>query len=239
MRILVCIKHLNSGRINRFDTHALEQALLLADEKPNISVDVVTMGSEDSQKIIRRAFGMGVDNAVHIINENSEYISSFVTASAIAAAIENISYDLVLTGLMSEDMMAGQTGPMLAEILGFPCVTGVVKACFCSSENEIRIEREMENRVLETLCVKLPAVLTIQAGTNTPRYPCLSMMLKAESKDILCVNVDELSFRKPFSKTINLGYETPEKTRAGKILTGSLQDKAEQLYLFLRQKNLI
>ncbi len=238
MRILVCIKQLDSGEINRFDAHALEQALLLADEKPQLAVDVVTLGPESAQKIARRAFGMGVDNAIHIVAQDYKYPSSYVTASCIAHAVETISYDLVLTGLMSEDMMSGQTGPMLAEILGFPCVTGVVSVHFFS-EKKIEIERELENGARETLSVQIPAVLTIQAGINTPRYPSLSMMLKADRKDILSFEIDELQVNCNAGHLTCAGFEAPEKTRAGRILAGSLQEKAEQVYLFLRQKNLI
>ena len=229
--------------MNRFDAHALEQALLLKEQKdvlisePNF-VDVVTAGPPGAEKIIRRAFGMGADTGYHIVTTDKGF-SSFITASRLAAVAKKTSYDLILTGIMSEDMMAGQTGPMLAQIMGFPCATGVVKTSLHLNDNSIEVEREMENGFRDCLLIRLPAVLTIQAGINIPRYPCLSNMLAANRKQIITLAAADL-----FSEVIQerescVGMEDPEKTRAGQVLEGSLSDKAGLLFAFLREKDLL
>ena len=245
MKILVCIKQIgDSGDMNRFDAYALEEALELKEQldvlkQGLVSVDVITAGPAEASKIIKRAFGMGADRGYHIVTKDTGYVSSFVTASRLAVMAKKISYDLILTGIISEDMMEGQTGPMLANIMGFPCATGVVKTRLSAGDNLIEVEREMENGFRDCLVIRLPAVLTIQAGINTPRYPSLSNMLKATQKKITSLTETDL-FPEPIrARQFCVGMEYPEKTRSGRVLEGSLSDKAEQVFAFLREKDLI
>ena len=245
MKILVCIKQVgNEGEINRFDVHALEEALGLKDQlsarlSKSVTVDVATVGPPEASKIIKRAFGMGADRGYHIVTEDPEYVSSFVTATRLAVVAKKIPYNLILTGIMSTDMMAGQTGPMLATILGLPCATAVIKTSLPTSDNLIEIERELENGFRDCLEIQLPAVLTIQAGINTPRYPCLSKMLAVSQKKIASLTEADL-FPEPIeAREIYIGLEQPEKTRSGRELKGSLSDKAEQLFGLLKEKDLI
>jgi len=103
----------------------------------------------------------------------------------------------------------------------------------------IEVERELENGFRDCLAIRLPAVLTIQAGINTPRYPCLSNMLAASQKKITILKEAEL-FPEPIqAKEIYLGLEFPQKTRSGQMLEGSLADMAEQLFAVLTEKDLI
>ena len=245
MKILVCIKQVSDSRdMNRFDAHALEQALLFKEQlNPAMGnpvlVDVVTSGPAGAEKIIRRALGMGADRGYHIVTEDLNYVSSFVTATRLSAVASKTPYDLILAGIMSEDMMAGQTGPMLAHILGLPCATGVIKTSRVLPDNTMEIEREMENGFRDSLLIRLPAVLTIQAGINTPRYPRLSSMLAANQKQIICMTEVDLFPEPVREREICISLEDPEKMRAGRILEGSLSDKAAQLFSFLREKDLI
>ncbi|RLB93772.1 MAG: hypothetical protein DRH26_03030 [Deltaproteobacteria bacterium] len=245
MKILVCIKQVgDDGDMNRFDAHALEEALFIKEHSDNtmpepVSVDIVTAGPSTAEKIIRRAFGMGADRGFHIVTENSDYISSFVTAFGLSAVAKKTSYDLILTGIMSEDMMAGQTGPMMAKILNLPCATGVIKIFLPLTGKTIKVEREMENGFRDGLVILLPAVLTIQAGINTPRYPCLSNMLSANRKQILSLSSEDLFLEPIRARESCIGMEDPEKARTGRVLEGSVADKAAQLFSFLREKNLI
>ena len=242
MKILVCIKQVgNDGQMNRFDAHALEEALLIkeqltAEASEPITVHVVTAGPAAAADIIRRAFGLGADEGFHIVTKETEFTSSLVTANRLADVARQTSYDLILTGIMSEDMMAAQTGPMLARILRIPCATGVVKTNLNRSENFIEVERERENGRRDVLEIDLPALLTIQAGINTPRYPRLSNMLAAGRKEIINIPAETLS---PISeREVCIGWKEPEKTRAGRRLEGSLSDKAEQLFAILRERDL-
>ena len=243
MKILVCIKQSgDNGQMNRFDAHALEEALIMkeqlaAETTEPVTVSVVTAGPMTAAPVIRRAFGLGADQGFHIVTTDAEYTASAVTAERLAFAARQAHYDLILTGIMSEDMMAAQTGPMLARILELPCATGVVKANLNRAANLVEIERELENGFRDNLVIKLPALLTIQAGINTPRYPRLSNMLAANRKEIITVTEDEFAARP--AREVCLGRENPEKTRSGRRLHGSLEEQAQQLLTLLQEKGLL
>lgn len=245
MKILVCIKQVgDDGEINRFDVHALEEAIYIKDQlgaqiSASVTVDVVTVGPPEAVKIIRRAFGLGADSGYHIVTKESEYVSSFVTAARLAVVTKKIPYDLILTGIMSTDMMAGQTGPMLARIMGLPCATGVIKTSLPSSAGMIEVERELESGFRDCLAIRLPAVLTIQAGINTPRYPRLSNMLAAGQKEITILQQSDILPEPIQAKEICIGLESPKKTRTGRMLEGSLANQVEQLFDLLKEKDLI
>ncbi len=245
MKILVCIKQSgDDGQMHRFDAHALEEAMIMkerlaAETTAPVTVAVVTAGPLTAAPVIRRAFGLGADQGFHMVTSEteSEYTSSAVTAERLAFAARQAHYDLILTGIMSEDMMAAQTGPMLARILGLPCATEVVKANLNRAANLIEIERELENGFRDSLVIKLPALLTIQAGINTPRYPRLSNMLAANRKEIITINEDEFAARP--AREVCIGRENPEKTRSGRKLTGSLEEQARELFNLLQEKGLL
>jgi electron transfer flavoprotein beta subunit len=248
MKILVCIKQtIDSREISRFDAHALEEAIGLKQELENleidrVEVDVATIGVLESSRIIKRAFGMGADRGYHIVTRGSRIISSFETASKLSFIAKKRSYDLILTGIMSQDLMSGQTGPMLAEILDIPCVTGVVRTNLTHNAHFIEVEQEMENGLRNCLDITLPALLTIQAGINIPRYPTLSRMLTADSKEIITFNETDLFSDKTDeyqAREIYVSMEDPEKTREGRVLHGSLTDKAKSLFTILHDKALI
>jgi len=244
MKILVCIKQgLDKEEISRFDEFALEEALGLKDKfleagLTDIRVDVITAGPTKATAVIKRAFGMGADRGIHIVPRDAGYSPAFVTASNLAAVAGNNSYDLILTGIMSQDMMEGQTGPMLAELLGLPCVTAVVKNIFNDNTGIMQVEREMENGLRDCLEICLPALLTIQAGINTPRYPSLSNMLAAGKKQIITLAEKDLFPAPVKAKELLVSVEYPEKTRAGQLIEGPLSDQVSQFKAFLREKDL-
>lgn len=202
-----------------------------------VMVAVVTAGPSATAAVARRAFGLGADQGFHIVTTDNEYTSSLATASRLAVVARQTQYDLILTGIMSEDMMAAQTGPMLARLMDIPCATGVVKASLNRKENLIEVERELENGLLDNIIINLPALLTIQAGINTPRYPRLSNMLSACGKEIITINEDELEALP--AREVCIGLENPKKTRSSRMLNGSLDDQALQLFTLLQEKGLL
>ncbi len=243
MKFLVCLKKVGSdGELDRFDAHALEEALRLKERlaalisKP-VTVDAVTAGPEDAAAVIRRAFGLGVDRGFHIVTEETEYIAPRITAGRLAAGAGKTAYDLILTGIMSSDLMAAQTGPMLARLMNLPCVTGVVKTEIKPKDKIIEVERELENGRRYLLEIDLPALITIQAGINSLRYPKLSTMLAAAKKEIITIRADELETTA--AREIYLGQTEPQKTLEGRRLTGSLADQVRQFNTILKKKNIL
>lgn len=258
MRILLCIKEVpetdapivldqtsrwidennqHCYRMNRFDEFAVEEAVLIKEKIPNTILDALTVGPKRADKILRRALGMGVDNATHIQSERCGYLSPFITASWIAKYALDKNYDLILTGVISEDNMQGQTGPIIAELLSIPCATSVIFERISCEEDRIYVEREIESGSRHCIEITLPALLTIQSGINKPRYPSLSKMLRARKFEIPIICSESLLDVESREELEVVQY--PSKSRQGLILEGTLSQKASELAGILDKKSLI
>jgi electron transfer flavoprotein beta subunit len=254
MKLLVCVKQIHDPDgpvcvntdsnwvdfdgdayvMNRFDCFALEEALHISEEIPGTRIDVVSVGPERADAVLRRSMGMGADHGIHILTESGGYLSPFATASWIAAYARNCNYDLILTGVMSGDDMNGLVGPLAAEMLDLPCATSVIFRRMMPETGRIYVEREMEGGLRDALEIKLPALLTLQSGINQPRYPSLSKMLRANKHSLDVIPSGSLE-----SPSIHLFVaETsfPEKMRAGLILEGTPQEKAGRLLEILKSR---
>jgi electron transfer flavoprotein beta subunit len=257
MKILVCVKQipqLDAGiRIdaagewvefgkshpfvmNRFDEFAVEEAVRIKESHSAATIDAISVGPQRAEKVIRRSMGMGADHGIHVLTAGEGFIGGFSTASLIASVAERKGYDLILTGAISEDAMQGQVGPMLAELLGMPYATSTILLRVSPDSGTLYCEREEEGGARTGLELRLPALLTIQSGINNPRYPSLSKMLRAKKQplDIIDVGPGE---RGP-GKDRLIRLSRPEKSRAGRILEGSAEHKADQLLAVLRERAL-
>jgi electron transfer flavoprotein beta subunit len=221
-------------KMNRFDEFALEEALLFKEKHPDVTVNVITEGPERARDVVKRAYGMGADNGTHIMTDHGGFSDPAAVAARIGREAEKGAYDLIFTGIMSEDMMQSQTGQLIAEHLGLPCVTSVVGVSLSEDGKAVHVKRELEGGMRSLLTVKLPCVLTIQAGINIPRYPTLSKILKANSKAVQTVSAEPMDNRQD-----SVVIRFPEKQRAGTVLQGSREDKARELARILRQKNIM
>jgi len=245
MKILVCIKPDVSGKeIGPFESLALEAGLNIKESglgagTDSSRVDVITAGPPEWREIIGRAFGMGADRGVHVLTESdpSGLVPASVTAELLVGAVagleEKSQYDLILFGVMSQDLMAGQTGPMVAEHLGRPVITAGVR--IESMDTRLEVQREWEGGVRETLDMPFPCVVTIQPGFFKPRYPRLSNMLKAKDKPIVKLIPRDI----PKPKESFLETVLPQKTRAGRIISGSSKDQVQAFNEFLRERALL
>jgi electron transfer flavoprotein beta subunit len=223
--------------MNRFDAFAVEEAVLIKEAYSNTVVDVVSMGPENAKKAVKRSIGMGADAGIHILSSYAEGCDAAFAASCIARVAERKSYDLILCGVMSEDMMQFAVGPMTAERLGIPWMTSVIKADLDSARRSVYVEQEQEGGAIAMHELTLPALLTLQSGINEPRYPSLSNMLRAGRGIIEVIPADGLCRRSPLCRIAGCAY--PEKTRDGLILEGSPAEKAQALLRILKQKALI
>lgn len=248
MKILVCVKQVmesesvvrinDSGNwtarsgstrfeMNLFDAYAVEEALLIKEKFPNTRVHVITVGPDHARDTLRRALGMGADEAIHILDTDSGYRPPFVTASWIAAHARGKGYDLILTGIMSADEMNGQTGPMIAQLLSIPCGTAAIHQEIQPDQEKVSIEREIEGGEREMFDIKLPCVLAVQTGINCPRYPSLSKVLRANKKEIDLIPSPFWGKNTPRVTLETLQY--PQKKRKGILLDGTLENKVDQL----------
>jgi electron transfer flavoprotein beta subunit len=257
MRILVCIKqvpdpealgaldertrsvrltHAGAFRMNRYDEVAVEEAIRIKERRAASAVDVISVGPERVTEVIRRALGMGADHGIHIAG-GRRLLPPATVAAWLAAAARTGDYALILAGVMSEDGMHSQVGPMLAAHLNRPCATAVVCAAVDPAGGCVRVEREIEGGAREELILELPAVLTIQSGINRPRYPALSNLLRANRQAVERLEPAALPALAPAETLIRLA--PPQRSRAGLVLTGSSQEMAHSLLRLLREKALL
>ncbi|RJP88870.1 MAG: electron transfer flavoprotein subunit beta/FixA family protein [Desulfobacteraceae bacterium] len=258
MNILVCIKavpdpeqviHVEGGaplvfvddstdlRMNHYDEFAIEMAVLIKEKYPEAMVEAITMGPEAARKPIKRAIGMGADKGIHILCDYSLSCDAAAVSGCIARIADKKSFDLILCGIMSEDMMQFQAGPMLARRLSIPWATAVIHVSLNFEDGIIPVERELEGGVTAMMDIRLPALLTIQSGINEPRYPALSKLLRADASRIQVIPAETLMQPGPRCQTVAYGF--PEKKRAGLVLEGPPDEKAKKLLQLLREKTLL
>src|SRR5271154_7208161 len=185
-----------SFEINEPDAYALEEALQLKEANGG-EVIVVSAGPERVGQTIREALAKGADRAIHIESDDLASYDALGVARLLAAAVEDENADLVLTGLQSDDLGLGQTGVIMAELLGLPHASLILK--IEKTETGIKVLRELEDGWFQHLELPLPAVLTIQSGNTKLRYATLMGIKKAKTKEVSVVSVTDLA-----AKTENL-----------------------------------
>jgi electron transfer flavoprotein beta subunit len=171
-----------SLQTNESDGYALEEALRMKEAKGGGEVVVCTLGGPSAKTVIKDALARGADRAIHIVADGANKLSPYQIASVIADAIRGENADLVFTGLQSDDASYGQTGVILAELLGVPHATLVIEV---DRENaELRVKRELESGWYQWFTYQTPALLTIQSGISQIRYASLKGIMAAKSKPV-------------------------------------------------------
>jgi electron transfer flavoprotein beta subunit len=235
---VVTVDETTNLRMNRFDEFVVEEAVLIKNLISSAVVDVVSVGPENAKKAIQRAMGMGADAGYHIVADYSQSCDAFYVATCIGQFAAKKSYDMILTGVMSEDMIQSQVGPMIAQRLTLPWATSVVYETILPDGKTIYVERELEGGIRERIEITLPAVLTIQSGINEPRYPSISKLIRAIDTGVETIRPESLGVVVTRTTLIS-GYSYPEKTRNGLILEGATTEKALTLIKILRKKGLL
>jgi len=245
VKIVVCIKQvpardsvlkLNSSatwiegsdlsyEINEPDAYALEEALQLK-EKQGGEVVVLCAGPARAGQTIREALAKGADRAMHIEEEDLGRFDPLSLARLLAAALQAEKPDLVLTGLQSDDLGYGQTGVILAEVLGLPHATIIMQVE--KQDGGIRVKRELEDGWFQHVEMPLPALLTIQSGINKLRYATLMGIKKAKSKEVKRLTATELGVTPQATIRFDRVY-LPEKSKHTQIFDGPPKEAAAKL----------
>jgi electron transfer flavoprotein beta subunit len=217
--------------INEPDAYALEEALQLR-EKHGGEVIVISAGPARVSQTIREALAKGADRGIHI---DTTTLDTLQVAHLLAAALKTESPDLILTGLQSDDLGYGQTGVVLAELLGLPSSTIIMQVEIqpVDQPSKVRVKRELEDGWFQHIEMPLPAVLTIQSGLNKLRYATLMGIKKAKAKEIKVVTLDGAAEVPPASAVIEKLY-APEKNQQGQIFDGDPKAAAAKLAEKLR-----
>jgi electron transfer flavoprotein beta subunit len=169
---------------NESDGYALEEALRMKEAKGEGEVIVCSLGPQSAKTVIKDALARGADRAIHVVVEDSKKLSPFQIAKAIGDAIREENADMVFTGLQSDDSSFGQTGVILAELLGIPHATIVIEVDRSNLNGNLRLKRELESGWYQWFTYKLPALLTIQSGISQIRYASLKGIMAAKKKEI-------------------------------------------------------
>jgi electron transfer flavoprotein beta subunit len=214
-----------SFEINEPDAYALEEALQLK-EKHGGEVIALCAGPARASQTIREALAKGADRAVHIEDENLSSFDTLGIAKLLAKAAAAEKPDLILTGLQSDDLGYGQTGVVVAEILGLP--HGTIIMAVEKTDGGIRVKRELEDGWFQNVDMPLPAVLTIQSGINKLRYATLMGIKKAKTKEIKKVTTGELGIAAMPTAVIGRVY-LPQRTKQTQMLEGTAKEAAAKL----------
>lgn len=258
LKILVCIKEIlddpagavidpsnrwfsaapvSQYRMNGYDEYALEEAVTIKEKNPGTIVDVLSLGTARVEGTLRKALEKGADSAYRCDFDDSRYMSPGEKAAAIAAFSAPRNYHIVFTGIVSEDTMNGQVGPMTAAILGIPCSTAVVWEEVNAVDSSIEVESELEGGVRARCRMSLPVLLAVQSGINIPRYPSLSNKLRAKNQKIELVASGAGKDRTAREAVQALSFRG--KISRGTVIEGSRHDKAAALIRLLHERSLL
>lgn len=253
MKVLVCIKQVpdmeskfkvaDSGtwyntadlawRMNEYDEYGVEQAVRVKEQEKEADVTVLCIGSGKVKETMKKALAMGCDRGIHIQDESVFEKEPFQIAAIIAEYAKDKKFDLIFTGMQSQDRGSAQVGILVGETLDIPSISTIVE--FEYNDGEVAVSRELEGGIKAKMTVKVPAVLTCQLGLNTPRYPTLPNIMKAKKKELLTVPVEDLQHMDARQVTEKMFF--PEKKAGGLILEGEATELADQLIAILKEKS--
>jgi electron transfer flavoprotein beta subunit len=203
-----------SFEVSESDGYALEEALRVR-EKLGGEVIVCSMGPQRAKSVIKDALARGADRAIHVVGHNLTHFSPYAAASALVEAIRDEQPNLIMTGLQSDDYGYGQTGVIMAELLGMPHATIVIEVD--ASADKLRVKRELESGWYQWYSMPTPALLTIQSGISQIRYATLKGIMAAKKKEIKEVTPPAEIVSRPSHQQLKRVY-LPQKTKQTQLL---------------------
>ena len=218
-----------SFEMNEPDAYALEEALRLKEQHGG-EVVVCSAGPARAAQVVREALARGADRAIRVEGDVLAAADAAMVADALASAMRDEQFDLVLTGLQSDDQGFAQTGVVLAELLGIPHATIIMEVQV--ADGRLRVKRELEGGWFQWVSMPAPALLTIQSGINQLRYATLKGIMAAKRKEVRVVAAAaDLAPRQEI-----LEIRVPEKTRQTRMIDGPPADAAAELVKALREE---
>jgi len=208
--------------INAWDENAVEATVQLK-ENNGAQTTLVSIGGPDNTDIIRRCYAMGIEDAIHIDDPSLENADSYVYANVLQKVYEQGEYDLIITGKQAQDTDNGQTGIILAQSLGIPCVSNVV-AMEVMDDQHVKVSR-LGDAGTEIIELELPALVTVTDSINEPRLPAMRGIMMAKKKKINVMDLAGLgtSFEEVGGNDLKseiAEYMTSETRQAGQKFEG-------------------
>ena len=214
---------------NESDNYAIEEALQICDKLEEGEVVIISMGPQRVQKAIREALAKGGHRAIHINTNSSASSDPLVTASALASIMKDEKFDLIFSGLQSDDLGFGQTGIILGEMLEMSTATLAMSTEV--AEGKIRVKRELESGYFQWITMTLPASISVQSGCNTPRYPSLKGIMGAKKKEITEVQFNEIDTFQSVKRLYS-----PSNSKETVMIEGSTENIVEKLVDVLKNE---
>ena len=258
MRIYVCIKHVPDTEarlepkdgpkinddeikwiISPYDEFAVEEAIQLKEKESGSEVVAVSLGSPKAIETIRKALAMGADRGIHITTE--DFLDHHKVATALAKAIQNDGESeseatVIFMGKQAIDDDSYQVHIRVAHQLNASVATNVSSFSYQSGADSVNVESEIEEGAKEKLELKLPSIVAVTKGINTPRYPSLPNIMKAKRKKVKTLSPEDLGITDITNHEEIINLSKPQEKSGGKIIEGEYQDTVPQLAKLLKDE---
>ena len=213
--------------MNPPDNYAIEEAMLIKEKVGVGEVVIVSMGPQRVQKVIREGLSKGADRGIHIETESLKEIDPLYTSKVLAETLSGESFDLILSGLQSDDSGMGQTGVLLGELLNMSTATLAIATDI--DQNKIRVKRELESGWFQWVELKSPSSISIQSGINQPRYPSLKGIMSAKKKEIKVFSAPLIETKQNVSEIF-----VPKKSKETEFIETDIDSTVERIIEILK-----
>ena len=213
--------------MNPPDNYAIEEAMLIKEKIGVGEVVIVSMGPPRVQKVIREGLSKGADRGIHIETESLKEIDPLYTSKVLAETLRDENFDLILSGLQSDDSGMGQTGVLLGELLNMSTATLAIETDI--DQNKIRVKRELESGWFQWVELESPSSISIQSGINQPRYPSLKGIMGAKKKEIKVIPAPQVEIKQSISEIF-----VPKKSKETEFIETDIDSTVERIIEILK-----
>jgi len=213
--------------MNPPDNYAIEEAMLIKEKVGAGEVVIVSMGPQRVQKVIREGLSKGADRGIHIETESLKEIDPLYISKVLAKTLRDENFDLILSGLQSDDSGMGQTGVLLGELLNMSTATLAIETDI--DQNKIRVKRELESGWFQWVELESPSSISIQSGINQPRYPSLKGIMGAKKKEIKVIPAPHVVKRQSISEIF-----VPKKSKETEFIETDIDSTVERIIEILK-----
>ena len=213
--------------MNPPDNYAIEEAMLIKEKLGAGEVVIVSMGPQRVQKVIREGLSKGADRGIHIETQDLKEFDPLYISKVFAETLRDENFDLILSGLQSDDNGMGQTGALLGELLNMSTATLVIETDI--NQNKIRVKRELESGWFQWVELASPSSISIQSGINQPRYPSLKGIMGAKKKEIKVIPAPKVEKKQSINKIF-----VPKKSKETEFIETDIDSTVERIVDILK-----
>ena len=213
--------------MNPPDSYAIEEAMLIKEKLGVGEVVIISLGPQRVQKVIREGLSKGADRGIHIETQDLKEIDPLYISKTFAETLRDENFDLILSGLQSDDNGMGQTGALLGELLNMSTATLVIETDI--NQNKIRVKRELESGWFQWVELASPSSISIQSGINQPRYPSLKGIMGAKKKEIKVIPAPQVEKKQSINKIF-----VPKKSKETEFIETDIDSTVERIVDILK-----